>query len=94
MRVASAVTFQNTGSEVRWRLAAAAAAVAAPAKPLVRAGNLTIDPSVICKGSGSGVADSEWDFFRNAEVAPLFVPELSRTLFSLLDLVKAHRCHC
>lgn len=58
MRVATAVTFQNTGSEARRRLAAAAAAAVA-AKPLVRGGgNLTIDASVICKASGSGAADS------------------------------------
>lgn len=58
MRVATAVTFQNTGSEARRRLAAAAAAAVA-AKPLVcGGGNLTIDASVICKASGSGAADS------------------------------------
>lgn len=82
MRVATAVTFQNTGSEARRRLAAAAAATVA-AKPLVHGGgNLTIDASVICKASGSGAADSGNGtfFFRNAEVAPLFVPKRSRTL--------------
>lgn len=55
MRVATAVTFQNTGSEACWRLAAAAAVAAA--KPLVCSGNLTIDASVICQASGNGAAD-------------------------------------
>lgn len=56
MQVSSAVTFENTGSEARWWLAAAA--LAAAVNPLVCAGNLTIDASVICQESGSGVADS------------------------------------
>lgn len=87
MRVATAVTFQNTGSEACWRLAAAAVAAA---KPLVCGGNLTIVASVICQASGNGGADggngSGTFFFRNAEVAPLFVPKRSRTLFFFLPL--------
>lgn len=88
MRVATAVTFQNTGSEACWRLAAAAAVAAA--KPLVCGGNLTIDASVICQASGNGAADggngSGTFFFHNAEVAPLVVPKRSRTLFFFLPL--------
>lgn len=88
MRVATAVTFQNTGSEARQRLSAAAAAAVA-AKPLVRGGgNLTIDASVICKASGSGAADSGNGtfFFATQKLQPLFVPKRSRTLFFILPL--------